>query len=197
MESEHAKTQETVPECCTVAHVAEGKAKGRELKLGELDCYISEPEGTKPKACIVIATDIFGFQFINTRLAADRFAEAGFLCVVPNIMGPHAVDPKEINFKPFDEVEKMWWPGRIYQKLLKVKLLPMVIHLYTSLPLAKTIEELHTVLAAIREQFGIEKIGMSGYCWGAKHTLMIASDPKQIQAAVAVHPVSNCSTARH
>ena len=118
---------------------------------------------------------------------ADKFAEAGFLCVVPNIMGKHAVDPAKVAFKPEDEVAQMPWYSRAYESLRKVKLIPTIVQLIYLLPVQKTIEDMHTVFAAIREKFGIEKIGVSGYCWGGKHAIMMAEDQKQIQAVVGIH----------
>eukprot|EP00197_Chlamydomonas_leiostraca_P002407 CAMPEP_0202859258 /NCGR_PEP_ID=MMETSP1391-20130828/1452_1 /ASSEMBLY_ACC=CAM_ASM_000867 /TAXON_ID=1034604 /ORGANISM="Chlamydomonas leiostraca, Strain SAG 11-49" /LENGTH=404 /DNA_ID=CAMNT_0049538279 /DNA_START=42 /DNA_END=1256 /DNA_ORIENTATION=+ len=67
--------------CCMMGHVSDGVARGSFQSIGGVDCYVSKPKASNG-AAIVIAPDIFGAQFINTQLIADRMADAGFTAVI-------------------------------------------------------------------------------------------------------------------
>jgi hypothetical protein len=45
---------------------------------GGVNCYVAEPKGKPNGKAIVIAPDIFGAQFINTQLLADKAAEVRY-----------------------------------------------------------------------------------------------------------------------
>lgn len=61
-------------------------ATGTEEKIHGLPTYVAKPEGT-PKGLIVIIADAFGWDFINLRVIADKFAKKGdFLVYLPDFM---------------------------------------------------------------------------------------------------------------
>lgn len=61
-------------DCCKQGYFQNGTAKGSETKIGDHDVYVTGPE-TADKA-IVMVTDVFGWDLINTRVLADKYAEA-------------------------------------------------------------------------------------------------------------------------
>ncbi|MEW5310000.1 MAG: hypothetical protein WDW38_001836 [Sanguina aurantia] len=60
-----------------------GVPSGSYIKIAKVDAYIAKPKSPNGSA-IVICTDVFGYKFKNTQVIADKFAEAGFLTIVPD-----------------------------------------------------------------------------------------------------------------
>jgi len=71
---------------CFLGHVHEGQPRGKAVKLYGLDAYVSEPhEGRQVKGIIVVLSDAFGWEFANSRLLADRYANKGdFKVYIPD-----------------------------------------------------------------------------------------------------------------
>ena len=65
---------------CVTGSVHSGTPKGTEIKIGGLDAYVVGDESSD--RIIVIAVDIFGWKFVNTRLLADEYASHGFRVVL-------------------------------------------------------------------------------------------------------------------
>lgn len=63
-------------------------ATGKETMIHGLPTYVAEPEnGDVPKGIVVIITDAFGWDFVNNRVMADRYAKiGGFLVYCPDFM---------------------------------------------------------------------------------------------------------------
>jgi dienelactone hydrolase len=62
--------------------------QGVEETIHGLPTYVARPEGSaKPVGVIVIISDAFGWDFLNTRALADAYARRGpFLVYVPDFM---------------------------------------------------------------------------------------------------------------
>lgn len=61
-------------DCCVKAHYHKGTPTGTEEKLGKLDCYVTG-SSSSDKAVIIVA-DVFGWSLVNTRVLADKYAQA-------------------------------------------------------------------------------------------------------------------------
>lgn len=70
---------------CISGHLKSGKTTGKVRKLGGLDTYVATPASTEPQAAVLLISDVFGWELVNTRLIADEFAKHGFLTVVPDL----------------------------------------------------------------------------------------------------------------
>ena len=79
--------------CCISGHLHEGEPTGQDVLLGGVNTYIAEPDFDNPKRAVIIATDVFGYKLVNTRLVADKIAKEGFLVVVPDIFDGKALSP--------------------------------------------------------------------------------------------------------
>lgn len=72
-------TQVGMSSCCLSGALHNhATPKGHEIKLGDLPCYVAEPEGKSKSQTLIFLTDIFGYDLPNTRLLADEYAKAGF-----------------------------------------------------------------------------------------------------------------------
>jgi hypothetical protein len=73
---------------CFRGSIHEGNPKGEVTRIHGLDTYVSRPpNGTTPRGVVVIIPDAFGWDFGNSRLLADSYAEKGkFLVYLPDFM---------------------------------------------------------------------------------------------------------------
>ncbi|OZJ05314.1 hypothetical protein BZG36_01588 [Bifiguratus adelaidae] len=183
-----AEQQEFPPDhCCASGFLATGEPKGTEATFGGLNSYVAVPK-EKPTTCVLIVTDVFGYKLVNTRLIADAFAEAGFLCVIPDLLGDAALPADILETKPADELSKLSWGDYMHERFLKkAKLVPTMMTLIFSLSLSKVMKDIDGVLAGITEKYGITAFGAQGYCWGGKHSIVLTHKP-QVKAAVVAHP---------
>lgn len=72
---------------CFSGSVHAGHPTGIIDTIHGLPVYIAKPpEEVTPKGIIVFISDAFGWNFPNSRLLSDRYAEAGFLVYLPDFM---------------------------------------------------------------------------------------------------------------
>lgn len=71
---------------CVSGTVHSATPIGTETTIHGLKTYVTRPEG-EPKGLIVIITDAFGWDFVNSRVLADNYAKkGGFLVYIPDFM---------------------------------------------------------------------------------------------------------------
>ncbi|CAM1508901.1 Fc.00g026400.m01.CDS01 [Cosmosporella sp. VM-42] len=77
---------------CFKGSAHEGSPTGRTEELHGRETYISEPPaGVAPKAIVLILSDGLGWEFVNIRILADKFASEGpFIVYLPDFLGGHA-----------------------------------------------------------------------------------------------------------
>lgn len=63
--------------------VKSGKGTGRVAKLGGLNAYVATPQKPTDLA-VIIFTDIYGWEFNNTRMWADKLAKNGAVAIIPD-----------------------------------------------------------------------------------------------------------------
>lgn len=73
---------------CFQGAVHDGEPTGQTITLHGLDTYVSEPTGGRAvKGIIVMIPDAFGWDFVNARLLADRYAaKSDFKVYLPDFM---------------------------------------------------------------------------------------------------------------
>lgn len=69
------------PDCVT-GSLHEGTPIGSIIKIAGIPAYAVGDEDSDK--VIVIASDIFGWTFLNTRLLADEYAARGFRVIMPD-----------------------------------------------------------------------------------------------------------------
>ncbi|CAN8258353.1 unnamed protein product [Cochlearia groenlandica] len=131
---------------------------GHVEKLGGLDAYVTG--SLDSKLCILLVSDIFGYEAPNLRAIADKVAASGFYVVVPD-----------------------YFYGDPYNPSNQERPIPVWLKDHGA---DKGFEDTKPILEAIKN-LGVTAIGAAGMCWGAK---VVAELSKQelIQAAVLLHP---------
>ncbi|GJE95617.1 alpha/beta hydrolase [Phanerochaete sordida] len=151
-------------ENCVKGFKHEGTPEGTIEEIDGIDCYVATPKGDYDKNVVVLMlTDIFGLALVNNKLLADDFARHGFKVVVPNLFQEPA--PAD-GLNPGSTFDLGAWFGRNGVDY--------------SEPRARK------VLAALKAQ-GIAKVGVTGYCYGARTGFNLAFE-NAIAALVVAHP---------
>ncbi|KAL4867332.1 hypothetical protein BDV12DRAFT_209933 [Aspergillus spectabilis] len=156
---------------CFSGHIHDGTPKGHVTTLHGLKVYISEPSvpAEEIKGIVVIIPDAFGWEFVNNRLLADNYAEkGGFRVYLPDFMNGTAAPVWSL-----DSIRAVMKTGSYYHiTLLLTSLVPFIIsnRPAKSYPI---VSSFFTSLRASPEGINLP-IGVAGFCWGGKHTLLLA-----------------------
>lgn len=148
--------------CCTTGFKHEGTAEGKIEKIGGYNAYVSYPENKSTENAILILTDIFGHEFINSQLIADQYAANGYFVVVPDLFNGNAV--------PVNIPEGFDLPGWLKN--------------YTPKQLDPLVD---AVVKELKGKLGVKRLGGVGYCFGAKYVTRFLKDG-QLDAGYFAHP---------
>ncbi|KAI9818022.1 MAG: hypothetical protein M1827_000646 [Pycnora praestabilis] len=182
--------------CCLSGKVNEGTPVGHVETIGGLQTYVSEPENKSKSKTIIFLTDIFGWEFKNTRLLADNYAKAGFYTYIPDVFNGDAIpisflDNVEPNVKSREQLSLLD-KGK-NQAIIATTLPPWLIRHREGV--SKPI--IDGFINAVRHIPGTNKIGAVGFCWGGRYAILEAhgsketasgSDVSGVDAAYACHP---------
>ncbi|KAF7712883.1 Uncharacterized protein PECH_001858 [Penicillium ucsense] len=151
--------------CCTVGVKHEGEAKGSLEQVGGVETYLTYPSNKSASRAVLLLTDVIGHRFINAQLIADQLAANGYFVVMPDLFHGDAIPlNRPAGF------DLMAWlkgpPGHLPPRVEPV---------------------VHAVLGEMKAKLGCEKIGVVGYCFGAKYAVRLLKDA-QVDAAYVAHP---------
>ena len=133
----------------------------------ELDAYVSRPEG-EPIAGLVVVQEIFGVNAVMREIA-DRFADAGFLAVCPDLFW--RLEP---GIDITDQSEAEW---------------KRAFELYNAFDVDMGIRDIAATITHIREDAGCSgKVGAVGFCLGGLLAYLTATRT-DADAAVAYYGV--------
>ncbi|KAH7018323.1 dienelactone hydrolase [Microdochium trichocladiopsis] len=144
-----------------VAHT--GAAVGKVKDVEGVDLYITGPK--KSKTAVLYLTDVFGIQLNENKLLADSFGRAGFLTVAPDMFQGQPA-PGDINGTPDFDLEQFLYDHR-----------PEI----TDPIIASTINYM-------RDTLKVEKIAITGYCFGGRYSFRFIADGKGGDVGFAAHP---------
>lgn len=78
--------------CCLKRTLHEGELIGKDVRIFDSNVYqVGEANGNE--RILIILTDIYGFDFKNTRLIADQFSRSGYHVLVPDILNGDPAKP--------------------------------------------------------------------------------------------------------
>ncbi|KAJ0235735.1 DLH domain-containing protein [Hirschfeldia incana] len=147
------------PQCCENPPALNPvSGSGHVEKLGGLDAYLSGSPDSK--LCVILISDVFGYEAPNLRALADKVAAYGFYVVVPDYFYGD----------PFDSSNK----DR-----------PISVWLKDHGP-EKGFEDTNPVIEALKNK-GITAIGAAGMCWGGKVVVELSKE-ELVEAVVLLHP---------
>ncbi|KAL3680724.1 hypothetical protein R1sor_023680 [Riccia sorocarpa] len=151
--------------CCKPAPAAEHFDEGTTIKFGGLDAYVNPGLATAIRtSAVILISDVFGYDKPLIRELADKTAARGFFVVVPDLFHGDPFVPTDPQ-NPAGSISA-WMPKHDATDLIGLK----------------------AVIKQLREQ-GVKKIGVAGFCWGAKPAMGLAvEDEPLIDSAVFCHP---------
>ncbi|KAK4460654.1 dienelactone hydrolase [Cladorrhinum samala] len=156
--------------CCTVGIKHEGTPTGKSVKIaGKHDAYLATPpEGKEHKGVgILFLPDVIGI-WQNSQLTADQFAANGYLTLILDTFNG---DPIKLN-RPADFDFGAWLTKGSDGN-----------NPHTTEQVDPIVED---AIKALKEEYGIQKIGAVGYCFGAKYVVRHYKDG--IQVGYVAHP---------
>lgn len=166
-------------------------------KLGDVDVYISKPADYphSPSKLLLLLTGGTGVKSTNNQLQADKFAQEGFLVVMPDQYGPddQSVNlqltlPRRFDGEPAPNTAPQDAASNDVPLIEKIKLglIDTVKSFTIDMWLARHTPEkvlpiLYKVLDAAKEEFADAianggGIYAAGYCFGAKYALLLAGE---------------------
>ncbi|KAJ3011051.1 UNVERIFIED_CONTAM: hypothetical protein HDU68_001851 [Siphonaria sp. JEL0065] len=171
--------------CCS-GTIDSGAPRGRVETIAGHQTYVAPQPSAYSDSLVVIATDIFGFTLPNPRLMADKYAEKGFICVVPDVF-KGTEPPSEM----METLEAMKAPtATMYQTTYGY----LCYAYYGSRLLfwnshAAGIKLLESVILEMKARHSnIKHVFIQGYCWGGSLAIKLAQKPDLITAACSAHP---------
>ncbi|CAJ2502860.1 Uu.00g102540.m01.CDS01 [Anthostomella pinea] len=178
-----AQTGPTMGEHCTTDRpTPAGEApKGEVRKLGGVDVYIAKPESypTNPSKLLLLLTGGTGLKSTNNQIQADKFADEGYVVVMPDMFeGDPAPNSTTV---PDAETE-----GTSFLETVKLKAAETAKSFMIDMWLARHTEEkvmplLEKVFHACEGEFA-DAVGNGGgiyavgYCFGGRYILLLASE---------------------
>ncbi|KAK4038590.1 dienelactone hydrolase [Parachaetomium inaequale] len=142
--------------CCTVGVKHEGDPVGKMVRVaGKHDAYLASPPADKAHAGagILLLPDVIGI-WQNSKLIADQFAANGYLTLLLDTFNG---DPLSLTDRPagFNIMDWLVKGSDGNTPHTKEAVDPIVVD----------------GIKALKEEYGIQKIGAVGYCFGAKYVV--------------------------
>ncbi|EIW67957.1 hypothetical protein TREMEDRAFT_69493 [Tremella mesenterica DSM 1558] len=183
--------QTTIAPCCVDGHIHEGTPLGSFEIINGLRTYVVDPNPptSGKQNVIVIISDIFGVDLLNTKLFADTWAQHEWKVYVPDFLEGDAVDHSHLKTivpnlrdqakataiskaKDAAETAATLGPWLVTHREAVVK--PLI----------------EGFVRKLKEDPKVGKIATVGNCWGGRYALILAQEnsPVRVDCSVANHP---------
>ncbi|KAL2842182.1 Alpha/Beta hydrolase protein [Aspergillus pseudoustus] len=164
------------PECFS-GHINPSTPTGHVATLHGLDVYVAGPpeNTTERKGIVVIIPDAFGWEFVNNRILADHYAQrGGFLVLLPDFMKGTAAP-----LYMLDSLHAVMKTGTLWDWVVKPYYIFSMLSGFVPFILrhrpGKSYPIVESFFSALRQSEGPSTpIGAAGFCWGGKHTVLLA-----------------------
>ncbi|KAL7950046.1 Alpha/Beta hydrolase protein [Trichoderma barbatum] len=158
---------------CFRGSVHEGDPRGAVTHAYGLETYVVEPaDGQPAKGIVVILPDAFGWEFVNVRLLADKYADqGGFKVYAPDFMNGRAaplymLESMKIVKSSAGIFSKIYHLGRALGALT-----PFIIYNWPS----RAWPRVKGFFEQLRKEEGASlSVGAAGFCWGGKQVILLA-----------------------
>ncbi|MFQ6011162.1 MAG: dienelactone hydrolase family protein [Nitrososphaerales archaeon] len=128
----------------------------------KIPAHISKPSEGVPRAALILIHEIFGLD-AHMKDVASRFAEEGYVALVPELFTPAGPLSGEGFEAARERAQKMYDKDIVSQ-----------------------LEASHSYLASTSETTG-KKVGVVGWCWGGRSTMLYAFSKPAIDAAIVFY----------
>jgi len=154
---------------CISGVTHEGTPQGKWEEIGGVKSYVATPTVDYPKDKVVLLlTDVFGPQLVNSQLLADDFARNGFKTIAPDYLNGDPI--------PADALLQHPDPARQFD----------IGKWFVNHGDDKTRPTLDKVLAALKGE-GVVAFGATGYCFGGRYVFNLAFE-NIIKVGATSHP---------
>ncbi|KAH0491853.1 hypothetical protein TgHK011_003258 [Trichoderma gracile] len=167
---------------CFRGTIHEGTPRGKEQTLHNVLTYIAAPEkGPTSTSQIIFITDVFGFNLVNNKLLADKYAaETGCLVLVPSIIPGGGAPLSAIEL--FDSLST---PVGLFDLAGQAKRAGAAMQAATIFaPFAVRTRHAYPKLLKfsrdVKASLPVEaKLGVAGFCWGGMHSTKLTGQPAE------------------
>ncbi|KAJ1552911.1 hypothetical protein HK405_009595 [Cladochytrium tenue] len=182
-----------VPECCRTGYFWAGREpQGTVEQVGGVAAYVARPRtptappsgGGAQTRHVVIVTDVFGHTLPNVRLLADAFADRGFVCTVPDILGGDAI---KVELADLAASKPAGLFGAVSKAARMAMALPPMLGWFSRHDSPSIMPVLEAVVRELRggDSGGADssKVAVVGYCFGGLYAALAAGDVTKTAAA--------------
>ncbi|ROT43833.1 alpha/beta-hydrolase [Sodiomyces alkalinus F11] len=160
-------------QCCIQGFRHEGEATGQIITFGpeNVQAYVATaaPDKVRNGSGILFVPDIFGL-WQNTKLVADQFAAEGYTTFVVDVFKGDPLPyppPMDLNFRKWIEEGDDGKPPHN-----SAVIDPIILD----------------AVRALKERYGVTKVGAVGYCFGAKYVVRHLNKTSGIDSGFFAHP---------
>lgn len=186
--------------CCVAGEIDEGVPSGVEGHLGGIPTYIASPPPGSVRAdmagaAILFCSDIFGPKLVNSKLWCDVIARCtGATVYFPDLCNGDAMDVAPYAFIA-ERAVGIW--GGVSKTFKLLGSLPALLPWMSRHGDKATLPTLHTALRALAEQRGVTRLGVAGFCWGGRWSLMLGKRGAVADAGLPASLRIACTVSAH
>ncbi|EJT73782.1 hypothetical protein GGTG_07638 [Gaeumannomyces tritici R3-111a-1] len=173
--------------------------RGSVTRLHGLDAYVTEPADGRPiRGVVVIVSDAYGWEFPNSRLLADRYADkGGYRVLLPDFFDGHACPTWMV-----ESLRVMMGSGNILSRAyaalwVAYAFIPFVVSQQLLGDAYSTVATFFSAVRAGPEASRGLPVFAAGFSWGARQAVLLAGGSEGpggrplVDAVFAGHPASN------
>lgn len=167
---------------CFRGTIHEGTPKGKEETIHDVLTYVAAPEtGTTSDSKIIFITDVFGFNLVNNKLLADKYAvDTGCLVLMPSVIpgGGAPLSAIELFDSLSTPVGLLDLTGQAKRARAAFRaaaiFAPFAARTRNAFP--KLLKFSRDVKASLPAD---AKLGVAGFCWGGMHSTKLTAEPAE------------------
>ncbi|KAL7934329.1 dienelactone hydrolase [Trichoderma chlorosporum] len=182
---------------CFRGTIHEGTPKGKEETIHNVLTYIAVPEtGITSNSKIIFVTDVFGFNLVNNKLLADKYAaDTGCAVLMPSVIPGGGAPLSAIEL--FDSLST---PVGLLDLAGQTKRAGAAFRAATIFaPFAVRTRNAFPTLLKFSRDIKVSlpadaKLGVAGFCWGGMHSTKLTMEPAEEGGSV---PLFNAHFVAH